>query len=1165
MFRMYLIATIIFCSLFIAHANASNYVQLSDSNRYFQLEDGSDFLPLGHNEGIDWPYLINIYPTLTVNGVFGEYDPVILRDYFDTLHDHGVNVIRIMTDDPQPTANYLDPPDSIQLEEPIGSFNPRVIRFLDDMFEIAADYDIYFMLTPYDTYWMNFTWDPNHYNSANGGPVHARHDFLTERRCLEYQKERIKFLIDRYGNSDRIFAWDFMNELNIWWDSSEAEELEFTNQLTSWLTQYERETWGKNHLVCISTAGPEHSGDLGYAVYQHPNVDFPTTHFYYGEGTPPWPAQPSVANPETAPGSGVYDGIIAPVQVNTGIRYALSQIPADDPRPFLDSESGPITYVGGGSSTPSETPQTLPLAFDNMYHHNMIWAHLASGGAGSGLRWPMRFPLHTMSDGMLDNLQAMNRIGKNIRWATFNSENIDTQISVSNTGGHDVIDMGCSDGITALVFIIQDTRSTTGVISGASLQVSGMQAGDYDVLVFDSYTGDLLSQTTQTAAAGTVTTPLPDFELDHVVILKHTTATPTVNRKPEGYITYPKAGMGTGAGTIVTITADAWDTDGTLTRVEFYANYDDGGGKAYHYLGQDTTAPYELAWDTTGIADQEIDLTIDVYDDGGHAIRPAHMVRGVMLEASGGDQTPPVGSLAWPPHDATIYSPASVTLKAGAWDASSGVKRVQWFIQGTPADPGAATNTYLGAVTEPPYELTVDLSAYDGTTRWISCDVIDNATPEQVAGPADLHGNILFDSTSSDPTSPSAQLLTPSAGEVITSTPINLSADAYDPKGIQKLAFYCFYDGGWHWIGEDTTAPYTLSWNPPISTSQKIAFTVDAINIDGKYTAPAGAAGGIYYSVPQGDRFTPWAHLSEPLSYGEITLPATIHAIAGDENSGVAQVTFKYKSGINWHVIGIDTTAPYSVDWDTTLFEVPTEISLAVDVIDHDGNFLSQADVKEKIMLYPREAPVLTITGSVTCTAGGGVQVTTIGSGWDAQDANGALNSILSGAPAGLSVNIINTNGSLEASVSATLAVAPGTYPIQLTLRDNDTNEDVGSFDVTVEAPPNTAPLATITAGIAVTNNDGPVSRPIATIDDNEQNAGDLLVSISSSLPTGISATVSNQAGTVVAEVEANGATPGDYWLELTVDDGQSLTTQVDFLVRVGDEPNQAIHWEQMK
>ena len=64
-----------------------------------------------------------------------------------------------------------------------------------------------------------------------------------------------------------------------------------------------------------------------------------------------------------------------------------------DGRPFSTSEHGPI-------HTFKDHDITLPEAFDDEYFRYIQWEHLASGGAGGGMRWPNRDPPISCTAGM---------------------------------------------------------------------------------------------------------------------------------------------------------------------------------------------------------------------------------------------------------------------------------------------------------------------------------------------------------------------------------------------------------------------------------------------------------------------------------------------------------------------------------------------------------------------------------------------------------------------------------------------------------------------------------------------------------------------------------------------------------------------------------------------
>jgi len=508
-----------------------------------------------------------------------EYDKEALREYFNKMHDHGVNVLRVWGEAPDVDYRYM------LLENPAGVFNPAFERFFDDVFTLAEEYKIYILLTPYDTFWQHFKWYAYPYNADNGGPCHSEDDGLTTDECFEYQKARMKWFVDRYGNSDYLFGWDIMNEIDWTWGGQSAATIRaWTDRMSSWLLQYEREKWGKNHLITVNATSTPATGDLMYSVFRHPNTDFATTHMYYSE----------IADPPD---------VIAPaVRVNTTVKFELSKFAAGDRRPYFDSESGPIDGE-------------LPEDFDNEYYHNMIWAHLASGGAGSNLRWPFRLFVGP-SEGMFDSVLAMSRIIKHIKWSQFASENIDSDVLIASTGGHTVIDMACGDSYTALVFVLQDSRDTTGNISGALLRVSDMTDGTYLVKFFNSYTGELISSEYVETILGYIYATLPDFEKDIVIILDNQDASAVINRKPDAWLTSPAAGTGTGQVTSVTLSADAACADDTtVDYVKFWANYNNGSSKAWRVLNTDYTAPYSYEWDISSVPDQTaVEFRVDVSD-----------------------------------------------------------------------------------------------------------------------------------------------------------------------------------------------------------------------------------------------------------------------------------------------------------------------------------------------------------------------------------------------------------------------------------------------------------------------------------------------------------------------------------------------------------------------
>ena len=118
----------------------------------------------------------------------------------------------------------------------------------------------------------------------------------------------------------------------------------------------------------MSVFGPEliRHPALVETIFRHPDLDVANTHLYE-KGTIDAPK----------------DTVSPALAVARLMRTAV--IEAAPGRPVFDSEHGPIHSF-------KDKKRTLPPAFDDEYFRHIQWAHLASGGAGGGMRWPNRHP-----------------------------------------------------------------------------------------------------------------------------------------------------------------------------------------------------------------------------------------------------------------------------------------------------------------------------------------------------------------------------------------------------------------------------------------------------------------------------------------------------------------------------------------------------------------------------------------------------------------------------------------------------------------------------------------------------------------------------------------------------------------------------------------------------
>jgi hypothetical protein len=187
------------------------------------------------------------------------------------------------------------------------------------------------------------------------------------------------------------------------------------------------------------------------------------------------------------------------------------------------------------------------------------------------------------------------------------------------------------------------------------------------------------------------------------------------NDPPTVSITSPAAGSTITLGQSFTLSANASDSDGTVSKVEFYAN----GA----LVGTDLNAPYSLSW--TPAAAGPYTLTA-IATDNGFATTTSIPVN-VTVNPSA--NVPPTASITSPAAGATITLGQSFTLSANAGDSDGTVSKVEFYANGalvgtdlnapysvswTPAAAGPyaltaiATDNALATGTSTPVNVTVN-------------------------------------------------------------------------------------------------------------------------------------------------------------------------------------------------------------------------------------------------------------------------------------------------------------------------------------------------------------------------------------------------------------------------------------------------------------------------
>lgn len=432
---------------------------------YFLTHTGESWAPIGHNDAITWPELAGLFRRRDLPGV---------RRHLQYLKDQGVTCIRLMMEYCQTEHRYF--------ESEAGTFAPNMVRLWDDLFALLEEVGMHVLLTPYDTFFMWIRWSRHPYNRKNGGPCSSRSQWLTCPQTRDAIKERLAFATRRWGHSPALFAWDLWNEMHPAHGKDDpASFAPFIGDVGPWLRALEVELHGRAHLQTVSIFGPElvTRPELAEPIFRHPALDFANTHLYE-KGTIDDPA----------------DTVAPALAVGRLMAHAVDH--ARDGRPVFDSEHGPIHRF-------KDKRHTLPEPFDDEYFRHMQWAHLASGGAGGGMRWPNRHP-HVLTAGMRRAQGALARFLPLVDWTRFHRRNCSGALQCDEPG---VALMGCRDRDQAVLWFLRtDATGPDGMMDrtrqpmSIGVGVPGLDDGAYSAALFDTRRGEVVDVRAATSGNG---------------------------------------------------------------------------------------------------------------------------------------------------------------------------------------------------------------------------------------------------------------------------------------------------------------------------------------------------------------------------------------------------------------------------------------------------------------------------------------------------------------------------------------------------------------------------------------------------------------------------------------------------------------------------------------
>jgi subtilisin family serine protease len=462
------------------------------------------------------------------------------------------------------------------------------------------------------------------------------------------------------------------------------------------------------------------------------------------------------------------------------------------------------------------------------------------------------------------------------------------------------------------------------------------------------------------------------------------------NAPPIVAISSPAAGASFTSPATVTMTADASDSDGSVTGVGFYAN----GA----LIGTDTTSPYGVTWNAPLGAHA---LTAVATDNAGGSstsasvsitVDPMPGRINVARAANGGAATasstlhanyPPAGAIngdrkglnwgaggGW--NDATQN--AFPDWLEVSFNGSKLIEEVNVFSMqdnyAAPIEP-TPTTTFIyyglrhfevqywnGASWLPVPGSTV----VNNTKVWrqvVFAPLTTSRIRVHITGGLGGYSRAMeveaWGVASGGNTPPSVAITSPAEGAAfLAPAAIAIAATASDSDdGIQQVAFYA--NGAL--VGTDALSPYAFTWHNVAPGS----YTLTAVAMDNVGATTTSAVVSVSVAA---SNVPPSVAIASPAGGAIFTAPASVIVTADalDTDGAVASVTF-YANGTP---IGIDTSGPYSVTWNTVAAGQYTLTAVAADNL---GSTATSAPVPITVAPIPGRINVALAANGAGATA----------------------------------------------------------------------------------------------------------------------------------------------------------------------------------------------------
>jgi len=438
-------------------SKAKGFVKVSAADpRYFEFSNGDFYYPAGEN--ICWASLAGF------------------RKYFAGMQEAGCNWTRVWMSNWESGLEWTKGSGYRGL----GRYNLEKADKLDKIIDLAREYGLYVQLVINHhgqlSTRVNPQWDDNPYNARNAGPCKEPGDFFTDPAAKRYFKNRMRYIIARWGYSPNVMAWELWNELTFVDDLDLDMDAAWHKEMASYI----KEKDPYKHLITTSYAGTFHDYGFNEKVWEIPEIDYTQFHMYTQD---------------------VVSAII-------GAYRLMSRFE----KPYFMAEIGTDSTEGVDKKD-----------LDGAYLHAAIWSQYMLSCAGNAMPWwwdsyvhPKNMYYHWAALTAFD--KGTDRRGKGYRMST---SRVLAEVGGLRTCVSAIGMMNDREGFI-WVFDPAWTRFEPGrpeppEIKNASVRINGLAEGKYKVEFWDTLAGTVVGKADVVSDANGLDIALPAFMKDMAV------------------------------------------------------------------------------------------------------------------------------------------------------------------------------------------------------------------------------------------------------------------------------------------------------------------------------------------------------------------------------------------------------------------------------------------------------------------------------------------------------------------------------------------------------------------------------------------------------------------------------------------------------------------------